>query len=131
MATPLHGCCMQGAGRAYSGHHLLLPRVCLPIPAGGERAGAASRAWVGSGGIAGMTVHGHGSTRVGWEVGEKWKGCSAGCGRPSTDDPQAKDATIVHLQVLRFAIDAVKAEAFNPKTLFLFGSYTIGGWVLV
>jgi hypothetical protein len=31
------------------------------------------------------------------------------------------------LQVLRFAIDAVKAEAFNPKTLFLFGSYTIGG----
>ena len=33
-------------------------------------------------------------------------------------------------QVLRFAIDAVKAEAFNPKTLFLFGSYTIGGWVV-
>lgn len=29
-------------------------------------------------------------------------------------------------QVLKFAIDAVKAEAFNPKTLFLFGSYTIG-----
>ena len=34
------------------------------------------------------------------------------------------------LQVLRFAIDAVKAEAFNPKTLFLFGSYTIGGLLL-
>lgn len=32
-----------------------------------------------------------------------------------------------HAQVLKFAIDAVKAEAFNPKTLFLFGSYTIGG----
>lgn len=31
-----------------------------------------------------------------------------------------------HAQVLKFAIDAVKAEAFNPKTLFLFGSYTIG-----
>lgn len=30
------------------------------------------------------------------------------------------------MQVLKFAIDAVKAEAFNPKTLFLFGSYTIG-----
>ncbi|GAB4823565.1 hypothetical protein N2152v2_010611 [Parachlorella kessleri] len=30
------------------------------------------------------------------------------------------------LQVLQFSIDAVKAEAFNPKTLFLFGSYTIG-----
>ncbi|KAI7837835.1 hypothetical protein COHA_008323 [Chlorella ohadii] len=29
-------------------------------------------------------------------------------------------------EVLKFAIDAVKAEAFNPKTLFLFGSYTIG-----
>ena len=29
-------------------------------------------------------------------------------------------------EVLQFAIDAVKAEAFNPKTLFLFGSYTIG-----
>ena len=35
-----------------------------------------------------------------------------------------------HAQVLRFAIDAVKAEAFNPRTLFLFGSYTIGGWGL-
>lgn len=32
------------------------------------------------------------------------------------------------VQVLKFAIDAVKAEAFNPKTLFLFGSYTIGAW---
>lgn len=29
-------------------------------------------------------------------------------------------------EVLEFAIDAVKAEAFNPKTLFWFGSYTIG-----
>eukprot|EP00887_Chlorella_sp_A99_P008123 scaffold12.g8123.t1 len=29
-------------------------------------------------------------------------------------------------EVLQFSIDAVKAEAFNPKTLFLFGSYTIG-----
>uniref|UniRef100_A0A1D1ZYG4 SAM domain-containing protein n=1 Tax=Auxenochlorella protothecoides TaxID=3075 RepID=A0A1D1ZYG4_AUXPR len=29
-------------------------------------------------------------------------------------------------EVLSFVIDAVKAEAFNPKTLFLFGSYTIG-----
>lgn len=28
--------------------------------------------------------------------------------------------------MLQFSIDAVKAEAFNPKTLFLFGSYTIG-----
>ena len=28
--------------------------------------------------------------------------------------------------MLQFAIDAVRAEAFNPKTLFLFGSYTIG-----
>lgn len=34
------------------------------------------------------------------------------------------------MQVLKFAIDAVKAEAFNPKTLFLFGSYTIGAWLL-
>ena len=32
-----------------------------------------------------------------------------------------------HLQVLSFVLDAVKAEAFNEKrTLFLFGSYTIG-----
>lgn len=31
------------------------------------------------------------------------------------------------LQVLRFVLDAVRAEAFNEKrTLFLFGSYTIG-----
>jgi DNA cross-link repair 1A protein len=29
-------------------------------------------------------------------------------------------------EVLEFAVDAVKAEAFNPRTLFLFGSYTIG-----
>ena len=28
--------------------------------------------------------------------------------------------------MIRFAVDAVRAEAFNPKTLFLFGSYTIG-----
>ncbi len=30
------------------------------------------------------------------------------------------------VQVLKFVIDAVKAEAFNPGTLFLFGAYTIG-----
>lgn len=30
------------------------------------------------------------------------------------------------LEVIRFAVDAVRAEAFNPRTLFLFGSYTIG-----
>ncbi|KAK9863457.1 hypothetical protein WJX84_005818 [Apatococcus fuscideae] len=29
-------------------------------------------------------------------------------------------------QVLQFVVDAVKAEAFNPRTLFLFGTYTIG-----
>lgn len=29
-------------------------------------------------------------------------------------------------EVIRFAVDAVRAEAFNAKTLFLFGSYTIG-----
>ncbi|KAK9812991.1 hypothetical protein WJX72_006870 [[Myrmecia] bisecta] len=29
-------------------------------------------------------------------------------------------------QVLQFVLEAVKAEAFNPGTLFLFGSYTIG-----
>lgn len=28
--------------------------------------------------------------------------------------------------MIRFAVDAVRAEAFNPRTLFLFGSYTIG-----
>lgn len=30
------------------------------------------------------------------------------------------------MQVLQFVLDAVRAEAFNPATLFLFGSYTIG-----
>jgi len=29
-------------------------------------------------------------------------------------------------EVLRFVADAVKAEAFNPRTLFMFGSYTVG-----
>lgn len=29
-------------------------------------------------------------------------------------------------EVIRFAVDAVRAEAFNSRTLFLFGSYTIG-----
>ena len=29
-------------------------------------------------------------------------------------------------EALSFVVDAVKAEAFNPKTLFMFGSYTIG-----
>lgn len=29
-------------------------------------------------------------------------------------------------EVLRFVVDAVRAEAFNPRTLFLFGTYTIG-----
>lgn len=29
-------------------------------------------------------------------------------------------------QVLQFVLEAVRAEAFNPATLFLFGSYTIG-----
>ena len=29
-------------------------------------------------------------------------------------------------QVLQFVLEAVRAEAFNPATLFLFGSYTVG-----
>jgi DNA cross-link repair 1A protein len=28
--------------------------------------------------------------------------------------------------VLQFVLEAVRAEAFNPATLFLFGCYTIG-----
>lgn len=28
--------------------------------------------------------------------------------------------------VTQFVIEAIQAEAFNPKTLFLIGSYTIG-----
>jgi DNA cross-link repair 1A protein len=28
--------------------------------------------------------------------------------------------------VVQFVIDAIQAETFNPKTLFLIGSYTIG-----
>ena len=28
--------------------------------------------------------------------------------------------------MLQFVLEAVRAEAFNPATLFLFGSYTIG-----
>lgn len=28
--------------------------------------------------------------------------------------------------VIQFVIDAIQAESFNPKTLFLIGSYTIG-----
>jgi hypothetical protein len=32
----------------------------------------------------------------------------------------------MQVEVIRFAVDAVRAEAFNPRTLFLFGSYTIG-----
>jgi DNA cross-link repair 1A protein len=39
-------------------------------------------------------------------------------------DPQYTFPT--QAEALNFAVDAVKAEAFNPKTLFLFGSYTIG-----
>lgn len=32
----------------------------------------------------------------------------------------------VRSQVLQFVLEAVRAEVFNPATLFLFGSYTIG-----
>jgi len=39
-------------------------------------------------------------------------------------DPQYTFPT--QAEALNFAVDAVKAESFNPKTLFLFGSYTIG-----
>jgi hypothetical protein len=38
--------------------------------------------------------------------------------------PQTK--LVFQAEVIRFAVDAVRAEAFNAKTLFLFGSYTIG-----
>lgn len=38
-----------------------------------------------------------------------------------------KRNVLSYLQVLSFVLDAVRAEAFNEKrTLFLFGSYTIG-----
>ena len=33
---------------------------------------------------------------------------------------------LCRVQVLHFVLEAVRAEAFNPATLFLFGSYTIG-----
>ncbi len=36
---------------------------------------------------------------------------------------------ILHLPqaaVLQYVLDAVAAERFNPRTLFLFGTYTIG-----
>jgi DNA cross-link repair 1A protein len=29
------------------------------------------------------------------------------------------------MHVLQFVLEAVRADAFNPATLFLFGSYTI------
>ena len=29
-------------------------------------------------------------------------------------------------ETLKFALEAVSAEAFNPRALFLFGTYTIG-----
>lgn len=32
--------------------------------------------------------------------------------------------------VIQFVIEAIQAEAFNPKTLFLIGSYTIGNYHL-
>lgn len=32
--------------------------------------------------------------------------------------------------VIQFVIEAIQAEAFNPKTLFLIGSYTIGNYPL-
>ena len=32
-------------------------------------------------------------------------------------------------QVLQFVLEAVRAESFNPATLFLFGCYTIGMFV--
>ena len=35
-------------------------------------------------------------------------------------------AGLCFVQVLHFVLEAVRAEAFNPATLFLFGSYTIG-----
>jgi hypothetical protein len=34
-------------------------------------------------------------------------------------------------EVLAAVRDSVRAEAFNPKVLFLFGTYTIGGAVQV
>ena len=34
--------------------------------------------------------------------------------------------TCLQDEVIRFAVDAVRAENFNLRTLFLFGSYTIG-----
>lgn len=33
--------------------------------------------------------------------------------------------------VIQFVIEAIQAEAFNPKTLFLIGSYTIGIYLVV
>lgn len=32
--------------------------------------------------------------------------------------------------VIQFVIEAIQAEAFNPKTLFLIGSYTVGSALL-
>ena len=48
--------------------------------------------------------------------------------RPGFLNQPNSNSNIEYLQVevIRFAVDAVRAEAFNPRTLFLFGSYTIG-----
>jgi DNA cross-link repair 1A protein len=32
--------------------------------------------------------------------------------------------------VIQFVIEAIQVEAFNPKTLFLIGSYTIGFYLI-
>jgi hypothetical protein len=46
------------------------------------------------------------------------------CNKKGSPRPDAK-ACYRRMHVLQFVLEAVRADAFNPATLFLFGSYTI------
>lgn len=111
--------CLQGAGGAYSGHHLLFPRIRLPLTAGGA-VGAAR--W--------QQVDGNFGLRTGSLVSSQFS-----CGVSSNNAAMASHSTSPHILPSRCCALPSMPSRQRPSTLRPSSSLAptpsvgVGGWM--